>query len=80
MALTSGERSDIVEAVFAKVVEGTTTFIQAVRGWSSALMAKCSGLDPDGTPKYRDLGDLKDRITASVDQYGNRSSVTRDLD
>lgn len=77
-ALTSGERDSIAAAIFAFVTEGTTTFVQAVRGWSAALLGKASGLDVNA-PKYRDLADTKDRISATTDDDGNRLTVTRDL-
>ena len=68
----------VPNALFATVTEGSTTFVQAVRGMSSALLGKASGLGTT-TPIYRDLADSKDRITATVDTDGNRSAVTRDL-
>jgi hypothetical protein len=70
----------IAAAIFAYVTEGTTTFAQAVRGMSAALMGAASGLQLGGTPRFRDLANTKDRITAVVDSNGNRSFVTRDLD
>jgi hypothetical protein len=79
VTLTSDERTTLVAAIFAYVTEGTTTFVQAVRGWSSALLGKGSGLATT-TAKYRDLADTKDRITATVDASGNRSAITLDLD
>lgn len=70
----------LVADVGAMVVEGSTTLIQCLRGYNAALLAKCSGLETGGTPKYRDLADTKDRITLTgSDQYGNRPTVTRDL-
>jgi len=65
-------------AMAAWVVEGSTTFIQMLRGYASALMGKCSGMGTS-TGVFRDVVDTKDRITAVVDANGNRSSVTRDL-
>ena len=62
----------------AGVVEGSTTAVQSMRGWNAALLGKASGLDT-GAPKYRDLADSKDRISATTDSYGNRSAVTRNL-
>jgi hypothetical protein len=64
--------------VAASVVEGSTTVVQSMRGWNSVLMGKASGLDTT-TASFRDLGDTKPRVTATVDANGNRSAVTRDL-
>jgi hypothetical protein len=60
------------------VVEGSTTWRQAARGWNSALFGKASGLSTT-TAVFRDVADTKDRITATVDTSGNRSAVTLDL-
>ena len=67
-----------VTAIWAEVVEGTTTAVQMMRGFAAALLGKASGLNTT-TAIYRDTGDTKNRITASVDVYGNRTAVTRDL-
>lgn len=60
------------------IVEGTTTWRQAARGWNAALLGKASGLATTAAT-YRDIGDTKDRIVATVDVDGNRSGVTLDL-
>lgn len=65
-------------AVLAATVEGSTTVVQSLRLANAALGGKASGLDTTN-PKYRDLGDSKDRIDATVDADGNRSAVTLDL-
>lgn len=67
-----------VTAVWGEVMEGSITAVQYMRGFSAALMGKASGLATT-TAVYRDLGDTKDRITATVDASGNRTAVTRDL-
>lgn len=74
MALTAAAVDDVLD----EVVEGTTTFRQMLRGFASALMGKASGLATT-TAVYRDIGDTKDRLTATVDADGNRTAVTRDL-
>lgn len=74
MALTAAAVDDVLD----EVVEGTTTFRQMLRGFASALMGKASGLATT-TAVYRDIGDTKDRLTATVDADGNRTVVTRDL-
>lgn len=65
-------------AFLAAVVEGTTTLVQSLRLMNSALGGKASGLETTN-PKYRNLGDSKDRIDATVDADGNRTAVTLDL-
>ena len=70
--------ASIASAVWASVVEGSTTMLQAMRGYASVLLGKASGLDTT-TAVYRDLDDTKARITAQVDASGNRTVVTRDL-
>ena len=67
-----------VTAIWAEVIEGTTAAVQMMRGFAAAIMGKASGLDGT-TAKFRDLGDTKDRITATVDTNGNRTAVTTDL-
>lgn len=67
-----------VDEILDEVVEGSTTVRQMLRGFASALLAKASGLATT-TAVYRDLGDVKARITATVDADGNRSAVTLDL-
>ncbi|RUV90253.1 hypothetical protein EOA46_08445 [Mesorhizobium sp. M1A.F.Ca.IN.022.05.2.1] len=58
-------------------IEGGLTVRQGLRLFASALLGKANGL---GTTiaKFRDTNDTKDRITATVDAAGNRSSVTLD--
>lgn len=68
----------IADAVHDEVIEGTTTLRQSIRLHNSALGGKVVGLDTFN-PVFRDLADTKDVIDATVDTYGNRSAVTRDL-
>lgn len=68
----------IADAVHDEVIEGTTTLRQSIRLHNSALGGKVVGLDTFN-PVFRDLADTKDVIDATVDSYGNRSAVTRDL-
>lgn len=65
-------------AVWAEVMTGTTTAVQAMRGFLAVLLGKASGLATT-TAIYRNVADTKDVITATVDADGNRSAVTRDL-
>ena len=77
-SLASDAGTELADAVHDEVVEGTTTLRQMMRGFAAVLMGKASGLATT-TAVYRDVGDTKDRITATVDADGNRSVVTRDL-
>ena len=67
-----------VTAVWAEVMTGTVTAVQAVRGFIAAMLGKASGLATN-TATYRNIADTKDVITATVDADGNRSAVTLDL-
>lgn len=67
-----------ITAIWAEVMEGAISAVQMMRGFASALMGKASGLATTSAT-YRDTGDTKNRIVASVDADGNRSVVTRDL-
>ncbi len=66
-----------VTAIWAEVMTGATTAVQAMRGFIAALLGKASGLPL--APKYRNIADTKDVITATTDADGNRSAVTLDL-
>ncbi len=79
-ALTSGEHTalagDILDS--AAGIETGKTVRQGLRIFLAALGGKASGLDL-GTPVFRDSNDTKNRISATTDTYGNRSSVTFDV-
>ena len=66
-----------VDAILDDAVEGTTTLRQAIRLIMSTLFGKVSGA-PTGPIVFRDIGDTKARVTATVDADGNRLSITRD--
>ena len=76
--LAADALAEIADAILDEVIEGSTTLRQALRGFAAALLSKASGLATT-TAVYRDVGDTKDRITATVDASGNRSAVTLDL-
>lgn len=69
--------ADAVDEIIDEVIEGSTTMRQMLRLFASVLLGKASGLATT-TAVYRDIGDTKDRITATVDADGNRTAVTRD--
>lgn len=58
-------------------VETGLTIRQWARLTGSVLIGKVSG-GGTGTEVFRDFGDTKDRITATVDSNGNRTAITRD--
>ena len=58
-------------------VETGLTVRQWLRLGAAVLFGKASGLATT-TAVYRDFGDTKDRISATVDADGNRTAVTRD--
>ena len=66
-----------VTAIWAEVITGTTTAVQAMRGFIAAMLGKASGLPT--APKYRDIADTKNVINATTDTDGNRTVVTLDL-
>jgi hypothetical protein len=59
------------------ILEGSLTLIQAMRVMLSSLAGKLSGAATT-TVLIRDTTDSKNRIQATVDSSGNRSSVTLD--
>lgn len=77
MTLTAGERTSISTAVSARVYEGTLTLEQIVRIVLASAAGKLSGAATT-TVHIRDNADSKDRILATVDSSGNRTSVTLD--
>ncbi len=76
--LTATMKTSVGDACHDEVVEGSTTLRELLRGFAAALMGKASGLATT-TATYRDIGDTKDRIVATVDANGNRTAVTKDL-
>jgi len=70
--------ADAIDEIWDEVVDGSYTGRQALRAFMSALAAKVSGMGTT-TVTFRDTGDSKNRITATVDASGNRSAITLDL-
>lgn len=70
---------DVAEVAFDRAagVETGLTLRQYLRLTASVLLGKASGLGTD-TGIFRDTGDTKDRITATIDADGNRSVIVRD--
>lgn len=63
--------------LLTSIYEGTETVQDFFRLARAALLGKATGLGTS-TATFRDAGDTKDRITATVDASGNRSVVTLD--
>lgn len=70
--------ASIASTVWATVIENSTSALSMMRGYAAALLGKASGMATT-TAVFRDTGDSKNRITATVDADGNRSAVTLDL-
>lgn len=67
-----------VADILAGVIEGSITLKGALRLALSALTGKASG-GGTTTVIFRDTGDTKARITATVTAAGDRTAVTRDI-
>lgn len=68
-----------VEGVWNHILEGSITAEELMRLMAAALAGKISGADTS-TITIRDVSDTKDRIVATVDENGNRTAITTDLD
>lgn len=71
--------SAIVAGVWGHILEGTLTTAQAFRGIAATAFGKVFGA-PTSTISIRDTTDSKDRIVATTDANGNRTTITTDLD
>lgn len=69
--------SGVVTAMTSRVVENGMTGEEITRLMASVLLGKLTGAGT-GTEKFRDLADTKDRITAIIDNSGNRTAITLD--
>jgi hypothetical protein len=78
LAAIAGISVPTVADILAGVIEGSITLKGALRLAISVLTGKASG-GGTTTIVFRDTGDTKDRITATVDSNGNRTTVTRDI-
>ena len=76
-ATTPPTVSDIADAVHDEVIEGALTSRQIQRIMLAPLAGKSTGAGT-ATVSFRDTADAKDRITATVDDNGNRTAVTLD--
>lgn len=69
--------ADAVDEILDEVVEGTVTVRQALRLFLSVLAGKSTG-GGTVTLAFRDNADTKARVTATVDENGNRTAVALD--
>lgn len=76
-ALATSATDEIRDAVFAQIIEGTFSFLQYTRLMGSPLLGQLSGAATP-TNTIRDTANIKNRVIASVDALGNRTSVTYD--
>jgi hypothetical protein len=74
-AIKTDAVSEIVDAIFAKVIENSLSFSTLIKRLIAFAYGKSSG---GGTSslKFRDLTDTYDRITATVDANGNRTGMS----
>jgi len=75
--LTPQDITNIVDALFAKVIENGETFEQQLK----LIRAEAAGkvAVSGSTVTFRDAADSKDRITATVDSNGQRTAITTDV-
>ena len=69
--------SAAVDSILDDPVEGSYTMRQLLRLMAAALFGKASG-GGTATITFRDTGDSKDRITATVTSNGDRTTVVLD--
>jgi len=75
--LTTQDITNIVDALFAKVVENGETFEQQLK----LIRAEAAGkvAVSGNTVTFRDAADSTDRITATVDSNGQRTAIVTDV-
>ncbi len=76
-SVTAAIEAAAVDSIYDEVIEGAITDRQAIRLILAALAGKLSG-GGTNTLTFRDTGDSKNRIVASVDANKNRTGVVLD--
>jgi len=77
--LTSQDLASIRDIVWDETVDDGYTARQLMRLMAAVLLGKNTGLGQNGgQPIYRSLGDIKNRVSGTVDKYGNRLDTTLD--
>ena len=76
-SLSDADIGRIVDAIFSRIVEGTETFSDQIR----LIRAEAAGkvAVSGNTVTFRDAADTTDRITATVDANGQRTSIVTDV-
>jgi hypothetical protein len=67
----------VAQAVWGQTLEGTYTAAEMQKLIAAVLAGKVSGAGSNA-PIFRDINDTKNRVTATTDASGNRTSVTLD--
>lgn len=79
-AFSAAAATKIANSMFDQVagIETGLTLRQQLRLATSVLFSRCSGMN--STPGiFRDFNNTKDRITANIDAFGNRTLITTDF-
>ena len=76
-SLSPSDIAAVVSAMFSFNVEGSETFVEQMRLIRAEAAGKLSAVG--NTVTIRDAADTKDRITATVDDNGQRTAVTTDV-
>lgn len=69
--------TEVLDFDTTKILDGTLSYDAALRVMLSVLGGKLSGAGTS-TEIFRDTGDSKNRVTATVDASGNRTAITLD--
>jgi len=77
--LIGGLNDITVAEIMAATIEGSITFVKAMRGLVAMGLGKADG-GGTTTVNFRNSGDTKNVISATVDENGNRTAMTLDLD
>jgi len=75
--ISDADAAKIASYVWAEILENGKEARELMRLFAAALGGKASGLP--FSPVYQSLDGLTDRITATTDKNGNRTSITLDL-
>jgi hypothetical protein len=74
----SVDSTAVAAEVLNSTIDGAVTLRQAHRGYAAVLLGLVSG-SASSTTVFRDINDVKTRVTAITDSNGNRTAITLDL-
>jgi hypothetical protein len=77
LVATDYGETNVAASPLAEVGEGTLTMREMLRVMLAGLAGKSAG-GGTATITFRDVGDAKNRISATVDANGNRTAITLD--